>query len=111
MPFLKKGKIFNQEEFSNAARKAQKYREREREKGNLVSSSRAKRPKYEVEIQMWTAMILAKGENPADKEGLGEIHENTLEIAKIATQNYRTFFAKKIDALSTGSIRLKPAFI
>ena len=111
VPFLKKGKIFCQEEFSQATRKAQRYRENEREKGNLVSKSKARRPKYQIEIQTLAAMILAKNEDPTDEDGLSDMHKDTLELSKLGMTNYRSFFDRKIDAHSTGSIRLKPAFI
>ena len=110
MPFLKKGKILTIDQFSSAVRKSQKHRDQEREKGK-VSCSKAKRPKYEIEIQTLAAMILGQNENPTDEEDLGDLHENTLKISKIGKENYRIFFEKKIDAILTGSIRLQPAFV
>jgi len=108
---LKKGKIFDTDQFAQAVRSCQIHRDSEQAKGNLVSTSKSRRAKYENEIQSIAATILDKNENPAKDDDLEELNVDTLNISKIGHQNYKLFFEKKINAVPTGSIRLKPAFI
>ena len=42
--------------------------------------------------------------------GLGDLHEDILRITEIGRQNYRKYFLSRINAVSGGKIKLKPAF-
>ena len=113
IPFLKRGQIFSQENFADAVRRCQQSRDLkiQDEIDKPKDETARKRPKYENEIQAVAALILYKQEDPGKVEGLGELHEDVLKISQIGKENYRTFFQSRILALSTGSIKLRPAFI
>jgi hypothetical protein len=109
--FLNSGQIFNQASFAFAVRKCQAYRESERIKGNDGPSSISRRPKYTLEIQTMAALVLDLNEHPDVQTDLGELHEDTLNLSNIGKANYETFFLKKIMAVRTGTIKLRPIFI
>ena len=111
MPFLKRGKIFSNEIFADAVRKCEQNQVSKRKRSEMKTENLRKRPKYENEVQAVAALILNKNENPAIIEGLGDLHEDVLKITQIGNENYEVFFHKRIIAVSTGSIKLKPAFI
>ena len=113
IPFLKRGQIFSNEIFADAVRMCELSRVSQSQSKNDGHKTEVirKRPKYENEIQATVALILFKKEDPKIKIGLGELHEDVLSIKKIGKENYRQFFQKRILAIPTGSIRLKPAFI
>ena len=83
----------------------------EREKGNLCSNSKSRRPKYENEVQSLAASILEKHELPGVEEGLKDLHEDAMNLSEIGLANYKKYFAQKIKGIPTTSIKLKPAFI
>ena len=70
-----------------------------------------RRPKYQLEIQAVAALILYKSKNPSLTVGLGDLHQDVLNISEIGKENYRKYFLSRINAVPTGSIKLKPAFI
>ena len=109
--FLKRGKIFDIEIFADAARRSQAHQVAEREKGNLCSNSKSRRPKYQAEVQSLAALILDKHELPEEEEGLDDVHEDVLDLAKVGWENYKEYFFKKIRGIPTTSIKLTPAFI
>ena len=113
MPFLKKGKIFTHKQFENAVRRYQ-YSRDSQVAGDKASSQleyHRNRPKYENEVQATAAQILFKHCDPESQEGLGDLHPDVLKVGKIGMENYRAFFKQRIYAVSTGSIKLRPAFI
>ena len=109
--FLKRGNIFDIDNFASAARQSQAHQISERDRGNLCSNSKSRRPKYENEVQSLCAMILDKQERPVDEEELGNFHEDVLDISKIGFVNFKQYFCKKIRGIPTTSIKLTPAFI
>ena len=70
-----------------------------------------RRPKYANEVQATAAQILSNNCNPESPEGLGDLHPDVLKVSQIGMENYRSFFEKRIQAVSTGSIKLRPAFV
>ena len=57
------------------------------------------------------ALILDKHELPEEEEGLDDVHEDVLDLAKVGWENYKEYFFKKIRGIPTTSIKLTPAFI
>ena len=113
IPFLKKGKIFSQEIFSQAVRMSQHSRDKQMESEKHLEKEETfrRRPKYQLEIQAVAALILYKSKNPSLTVGLGDLHQDVLNISEIGKENYRKYFLSRINAVPTGSIKLKPAFI
>jgi hypothetical protein len=111
MPFLKKGKIFTHQHFENAVRRCQNSMDNRVKTGDKAVEYPRKRPKYQLEVQATAAQILFKTSKPESQEGLGDLHPDVLRISQIGIENYRSFFEKRISAVSTGSIKLRPAFI
>ena len=111
MPFLEAGKIFNHEVFTNAARKAQLYRESQCVEGNNRGERKSPRPKYEAEVQSLAALVLYKNECPDLECDLEELHEDVLRLPAVGIENYKKFFERRIKAIPTGSIILTPAFL
>ena len=114
IPYLKKGKIFSQEIFCQAVRMFQYSKDKKREYENEAHIEKKevirKRPKYEIEIQAVAAQIIYKSEDPSVPVGLGDLHEDILRITEIGRKNYRDYFLSRINAVSGGKIKLKPAF-
>lgn len=112
MPFLRTGKIFTYEQFDSAVRRCQYSRDAmvSGEKSQQVDYP-TRRPKYSIEVQATAAQILSKNCNPDSSEGLGDLHPDVLKVSQIGMENYRTFFKKRIQSVSTGSIKLRPAFV
>ena len=52
-----------------------------------------------------------KNEDPKKIEGPGKLHEDVMKISEIGKTNYRKFFLERITGVSTGRIKLRPAFI
>ena len=108
MTHLKKGEIFDREQFAQAVRSCQISRDSEQQKDNVVVS-KSRRPKYENEVMSLAAIILDKDEDPNEEDDLEDLNVDVLNISQIGHTNYKVFFEKKIDATPTGSIKLKPA--
>ena len=108
--FLNTGKLFNHETFTFAVRKCEMYHDSARKKSNQVPLALPKRPKYMLEIQMMAAIVLDLNEDPMKSMGIGELSDDILNLTKIGMDNYKLFFKNKLNAVKTGSIKLKPAF-
>ena len=111
IPFLKKGKIFSQDIFSQAVRTFQHCKDRDSDNNVQKCEQFRRRPKYENEIQSVCATILYKSENPMVAVGLGELHQDVLKISEIGKDNYKKYFLERINAVPTGKIKLRPAFL
>ena len=108
--FLNTGKLFNHETFTFAVRKCEMYHDSARKKSNQVPLVLPKRPKYMLEIQMMAAIVLDLNEDPMKSMGIGGLSDDIFNLSKIGMDNYKLFFKRKLNAVKTGSIRLKPAF-
>ena len=110
IPFLRRGQIFSQEIFSQAVRMCQHSKEKDSESSAKQERVRI-RPKYDNEVQHCAATILYKSQDPMVEVGLGEIHEDALNISQIGKANYKKYFLNRISSVPPGCIKLKPAFI
>ena len=110
MPHLRHGKIFDVNQFAHAVRSYQMSKDLGYQHVNQ-GSSKAKRAKYENEVQSFAYILLDKNEDPFEEDDLGDLNVDAFNISKIGHNNYKLFFERKIEAASTGSIKLKPAFM
>ena len=59
---------------------------------------------------MMAAIVLDLNEDPMKSMGIGGLSDDIFNLSKIGMDNYKLFFKRKLNAVKTGSIRLKPAF-